>query len=260
MLGAPVALAVPSAPPAPKPLPPPVACDGCWHPELVTSWQWQLQFEIDQSYDVQMYDIDAVDNDPSVVEALHAAGRTVVCYVDAGSWEDWRPDAGLFPESVLGRRNGWPGERWLDIRRIRILRPIMEARMDLCVEKGFDGIEFDLVDGWANETGFPLHREDQLRYNVMLANQAHVRGLSVGLKNDLGQVEDLLPYFDWALNEQCFQYDECERLLPFVEAGKAVFGVEYKLETSEFCDQANAMNFNFLRKHIPLGAWRDPCR
>lgn len=260
MLGAPVALAMPSARPVPKPLPSPVACDDCWHPELVTSWQWQLQFEIDQSYDVQMYDIDGFDNDQSVIDALHAAGRKVVCYISAGSWEGWRPDADRFPESVLGRSNGWPGERWLDIRKLGILRPIMEDRMDMCADKGFDAIEFDNVDGYQNRTGLPLTAADQLRFNVFFANQAHRRGLSAALKNDLGQVDELLPYFDFALNEQCFQFDECERLLPFVEAGKAVFGVEYKLETSAFCDRANAMNFNFLRKHLPLGAWRDPCR
>jgi hypothetical protein len=37
------------------------------------------------------------------------------------------------------------------------------------------------------------------------------------LKNDLGRIPDLLPYFDWALNEQCFQFDECAYLLPFID-------------------------------------------
>ena len=43
-------------------------------------------------------------------------GRKVVCYIDAGTWEDWRPDAAQFTTSLLGRSNGWPGERWLDVR------------------------------------------------------------------------------------------------------------------------------------------------
>jgi len=94
----------------------------------------------------------------------------------------------------------------------------------------------------------------------MLANGAHRRGLSALLKNDLGQIRTLLPYFDAALNEQCHQYDECGRLDAFVDAGKAVFGVEYKLETTEFCDAANAHDFNFLKKRLALGAWRVPCR
>ena len=101
---------------------------------------------------------------------------------------------------------------------------------------------------------FPLKYRDQLNYNIWLANQAHARGLSIGLKNDLDQVKDLVPYFDWALNEECFQYDECELLLPFVEAGKAVFGVEYEGNSDSFCPQANAMNVDWLKKHWDLDA------
>jgi hypothetical protein len=70
-----------------------------------------------------------------------------------------------------------------------------------------------------------LQASDQLTFNTWIASEAHERRLSVGLKNDLDQVEELYPYFDWALNEQCFECNECNRLLPFVEAGKAVFGV-----------------------------------
>ncbi len=241
-------------------LPEPVPCDGCWNPALETSWQWQLQGPIDTSFDVDMYDVDGFEVPRGVIAGLHDDGSAVVCYISAGSWERWRPDAGRFPERVLGRSNGWPGERWLDISRRSVLRPIMERRLDMCARKGFDAVEFDNVDGYANRTGFPLIGADQLRYNVMLANEAHRRGLSALLKNDLGQIRALLPYFDAALNEQCHQYDECGRLDPFVEAGKAVFGVEYKLETDEFCPDANAHDFNFLKKRFALGTWRVSCR
>jgi hypothetical protein len=241
--------------------PDPVPCPGCWVPEIRTSWQWQLDGGIDTSVDVGVYDVDAFEVSRRTVRALHDDGRTVICYVSAGSWERWRPDADRFPRSVLGRAlQGWPGERWLDVRRIRELAPIMRARMDRCVRKGFDGIELDNVDAYTNRTGFPLAAADQLRYNAWLANQAHRRGLSVALKNDLEQVEELLPYFDFALNEECFTYDECDLLIPFVEAGKAVFGVEYRLDTEEFCPQANALDFNFLKKRRSLDAWRVPCR
>ncbi|HEV8563312.1 MAG TPA: endo alpha-1,4 polygalactosaminidase [Actinomycetota bacterium] len=241
-------------------LPDPLACDGCYASALETSWQWQLQGSIDTSIDVEMYDIDGFDTKKSLVTDLHDDGRMVVCYISAGSWEDWRPDADDFPNSVLGHDNGWPGEKWLDIRKLGILRPIMRARLDMCADKGFDAVEFDNVDGYQNNTGFPLDGHDQLHYNIFLANQAHARDLSAVLKNDLGQVEELLPYFDFALTEQCFQYDECDKLTPFVDAGKAVFGVEYKLHRPEFCPEANAMNFNFLRKKLSLKVWRLPCR
>ncbi len=241
-------------------LPDPFPCAGCWQPGLRTSWQWQLSGTVDTFFDVDMYDIDGFEARASLVDQLHADGSAVVCYISAGSWEDWRPDAGKFPRSVLGRSNGWPGERWLDIRKRWVLRPIMEARMDMCARKGFDGIEFDNVDGYQNRAGFPLTGADQLRYDVLLANQAHRRGLSAALKNDLGQIKRLLPYYDYALNEQCHQYSECGHLNAFVDAGKAVFGVEYALPIADFCPQANARNFNFLKKHLSLKAWRIPCR
>jgi hypothetical protein len=241
-------------------LPDPVGCAGCWYPDLRTSWQWQLQGPIDTSVAVEMYDIDGFEVPKATVTELHTDGRHVVCYISAGSWENFRPDADEFPASVLGRSNGWPGERWLDVRKLGVLGPIMEARLDMCADKGFDAVEFDNVEGYQNRTGFPLHGADQLKFNVFLANQAHLRGMSAVLKNDLGQIHTLLPYYDFALNEQCHQYDECGRLDPFVDAGKAVFGVEYKLAKPDFCSQANAHDFNFLKKKLSLKVWRSPCR
>ena len=71
---------------------------------------------------------------------------------------------------------------------------------------------------------------------------------------------ELEPHFDWALNEQCVQYEECERLLPFVAAGKAVFGVEYTADPVRFCPRVNALDFDWLGKDLDLGARRVPCR
>jgi hypothetical protein len=211
-----------------------------------------------------MYDIDLFDNEASVVAALHRQGRSVVCYVSVGSWEDWRPDADRFPASVIGEAYaGWPGEKWLDIRQIDLLAPIIRARFDACRAKGFDGIEPDNIDGYANDTGFPLTFQDQLNYNLWLAKEAHGRGLSIGLKNDPDQVTDLLPYYDWALTESCFAEGWCNQVAPFVAAGKAVFAAEYTdtgITLEEFCPQAAALNFNVILKHRDLDAYREACR
>ncbi len=232
-----------------------------WKPSPGTSWQWQLSGVIDTSLDVKMYDIDLFDVSTEMIEQLHHDGRVVICYFSAGTYEDWRPDEAAFPRQVLGNPlQEWPGERWLDIRKIDQLEAVMSERLDLAVEKNCDGVEPDNVDGYANHTGFPLSSTDQLAYNTWLAGQAHQRNLSVGLKNDLGQISDLLPFFDWALNEECFTYRECDLLIPFIAAGKAVFGVEYLLEPADLCSQANALNFDFLIKHLELDAWRLDCR
>jgi hypothetical protein len=232
-----------------------------WQPVPGTSWQWQLVGEIDTSFDVDMYDIDLFDVPRRVIEELHEDGRVVICYFSAGSWEDWRVDAVAFPEDVIGRNlSGWPGEKWLDISRIDLVGPVMSARLNLAAEKGCDGVEPDNLTAYDNDTGFPISFQDQLDYNRWLADEAHARRLSIGLKNDLGQINELVADFDWALNEECFQYDECDSLIPFVRAGKAVFGVEYEGESDSFCSRANALNFDWLKKRLDLDAWRIACR
>ncbi len=237
----------------------PSSGSGRWMPEPGTTWQWQLTGAIDTTVDAEMFNIDLFDASSSVVAQLHGKGTAVVCYLSAGSWENWRPDADDFPQSVLGSSNGWPGEKWLDIRKIDVVGPIMEARFDLCKAKGFDAIEVDNIDGYTNNTGFPLKAADQLAYNRFLADAAHARGLSIGLKNDLEQVNQLVSLYDFAINEQCAQYDECDMLTPFIAANKAVFHVEYSLDTGQFCDEATALGFSSMKKKLSLNAWRQYC-
>ncbi|MEU8531023.1 endo alpha-1,4 polygalactosaminidase [Streptomyces sp. NPDC048629] len=230
-----------------------------WQPAPGLAWQWQLSGRLDPAVDAPVYDIDGFDHPASAVADLHRRGRKVICYLSTGAWEEFRPDAEKFPASLLGRSNGWPGERWLDIRRTDLLEPLMAARIDMCRAKGFDAVEPDNMDGYANRTGFPLTAADQLRYNRLIARLAHDRGLAVGLKNDLDQIPALLLDFDFAVNEQCAEYAECERLTPFVRAGKAVFHVEYELETGEFCPEARRLSLSSMLKKYELGAWRRPC-
>lgn len=247
-------------------LPGPESCDGCWKPALNTSWQWQLSSLPKAPFpDVRMFDIDGfAAKDGKIVKALKAGkpGRGVVCYISAGSVEEYRPDAKDFPKAVVGKQlDGWEDERWLDIRQYRgKLGEIMKKRLDMCKAAGFDAVEPDNIDAYSNDSGFPLKAADQLAYNTWLANEAHRRGLSIGLKNDVDQVAQLLPYYDFAINEECFQYDECAAYSRFVKAGKAVFQVEYTLATSKFCAKANALNFNSLKKKLALDAYRVPCR
>lgn len=230
-------------------------------PPLSTTWQIQYTGALDLSPRVGLFNLDLFDTPPEALAELHARGVFVMCYFSAGTWEDWRPDAARFPAGVLGKElPDWPGERWLDVRRLDVLQPIMTERLELARQKGCDGVDPDNVDGYANATGFPLTAEDQLAYNRWLAEAAHQRGLSIGLKNDLEQIPALLPWFDWALNESCFAYDECALLLPFVQANKPVFVIEYTVPPEEFCPQALAWGFNALYKRVALDAYRVDCR
>jgi hypothetical protein len=234
-----------------------------WKPSSGVTFQWQLQGDIDTSYEADVYDIDMFDSPKSVIAELHAQDRHVVCYISAGSYEKWRPDKDKFPRKVLGEPlDNWPGERWLDIRRLDVLKPIMKARIRKCDRKGFDGIEFDNVDAYtykARATGFDLNKQDELDYLAFLSRFAHKRGLAAGLKNLPQLGEELEPKWDFVVNEQCFQYEECEEYLAFIDADKPVFNVEYELEVEEFCPQANEWGFTSQRKDYDLFAPREAC-
>jgi hypothetical protein len=230
-----------------------------WRPAQGTTWQWQLTGKLDLSIKAPVYDVDAYTTTKAQVATLHQRGRHVICYVDVGSWENWRPDAAAFPKSVLGASNGWPGERWLDIRKLGVLGPILTTRFQLCKDKGFDAVEPDNVDGYSNGTGFPLTAMDQLTFNRWLATSVHALGMSVALKNDVEQAAALEPMFDFSLDEQCVQYHECGSLMPFIKAGKAVLHVEYWLPLKVFCPKTEPLHFSSMRKKLDLGTWRRAC-
>jgi hypothetical protein len=158
-----------------------------------------------------------------------------------------------------GPVEGWPDERWLDVRRLDLLRPVLAARFDLCAEKGFDGVEPDWMDSHTQNTGFPITADDQLRFNRMLADMAHERGLAIGLKNDLGQVAQLADVFDFAVVEQCAEYGECGELAPFLDRGKPVFHAEYDLAVTDFCTESQRLGLSSIRKRLDLDAWRESC-
>jgi hypothetical protein len=218
-----------------------------WYkPDINTSWHWQLTGDINMSHNVDLYDIDLFDTNKSVIKSLQNSGKKVICYFSAGSIENWRDDATDFPIEAIGKEmDGWAGEKWLDIRSSK-LREVMTNRLDIAVSKGCDGVEPDNVDGYSNDSGFVLTSLDQLSYNKFLSDEAHKRGLSIGLKNDLDQVKELEPYFDFALNEQCHEYSECSLLKPFVDADKPVFNAEYnRVKKDDIC-----MNSLFFGMHI----------
>lgn len=219
----------------------------------------------------------------AAVDAIHARGRRAICYLSAGDIEAFRPDYADFVafdagcnHCLIGRpfSQVFPDEFWANLNNDQGQRDFMlakiEARVQKCAAAGFDGIEFDVVDAWAQGsavTGWDISAATQLDYDQRLANLAHVYGLTVALKNDLGQLQDLLPYFDYAINEQCYQYAECTDPAPgydsWVAAGKAVFTVEYRTSPRRFCAAANAANYNAIRKASNFSLydkrWR-PCR
>ncbi len=232
---------------------PPITQGNWYRPGVDATWQWQLLGTVNVAYDVDVYDIDLFDVSTGVIASLQTSGKRVICYFSAGSFESFRSDASRFLEEELGNTlEGFADERWLDIRSPNVLR-IMNNRLDLAVQKGCDGVEPDNGDGFANNSGFNFSATDQLAFNRHIANAAHERNLSVALKNDLDQISDLLAYVDFAVNEQCHEFDECAELQPFVTAGKPVFNAEYDdqlvadaAERDQVCTASRAQDIRTL--------------
>lgn len=281
----------PTSTPTPTPTPTPTSApnppaSSRWLPGSgPIAWQWELDHPLSVTSNTDMgigdetytgaaaatptvYDIDGFDNPASTVAALHARGDHVVCYIDVGTAENWRPDYSEFPAALLGSSNGWPGENWLDTDPsgpdYSTLQSIMTARFEMCASKGFDAVEPDNMDGAENSTGFNITIAEQDQYDEWVANEVHSLGMSVAQKNYEDQSSVLEPYFDFVIEEQCFQYDDCSDLAPYSRAGKAVLEVEYQGQGSapaSFCPSANALDFDSVQFDLDLdGDVRVPCR
>jgi hypothetical protein len=237
--------------------------ESWWQPETRLIWQWQLDSaDVDASLAIQVIDLD-YETDPAVIAALKEKGIRTICYISVGSWENWRPDADQFPAELLGKRyRGWQGERWLDIRQLDSLAPLLRARLDHCQKSGFDAVEPDNMDITSNASGFPITYADQLTFAQWLAQEAHVRGLAIGQKNAPEMTADLVDVFDFAISEDCFAQGWCEELLPYINAGKAVFAAEYSDTDVDFtaaCSWATQTDFSFILKNRDLDTWIQNC-
>jgi hypothetical protein len=217
---------------------------GRWLPAKDTSFYWDLtNTPPDNTVNVGAYDIDGFGNTAAEVTALHALGKKVVCYMDAGTFEPGRPDSAQFPAALQGSAvQGWPGEKWLDIRpsgpSYATLQAIMKARFQICHDKGFDAVEPDNIDSYENDAGFNATASDQLSYDEWIATTVHGLGMAVFQKNDVDQTAQLVSDFDGILDEECNKFSECDTLQPYLNAGKAVWDAEYTDDgesTAAFC-------------------------
>ena len=240
-----------------------------WSPTTSTSWQIELAHPLtNTTFNASVYDIDLFENNITTITTLHDQGRRVICYFSAGSYEDWRPDAGTFDNKTdLGKPlDGWAGEWWLDTNSSNV-RKIMLSRLDLAVTKGCDGVDPDNVDGYNNDNGLELTQADAVDYVNFLADAAHARNLSVGLKNAGEIIPQVLGKMEWAVNEQCVQYEECSTWQPFVKAGKPVFNIEYPdgapnvaaQKVKSICDNADSKGFETVLKEMDLDDWVEVC-
>ena len=82
--------------------------------------------------------------------------------------------------------------------------------------------------------------------------------LLVALKNDLDQIKELVDSFDFALNESCNEYNECDKLSPFIKENKLVLNAEYNkryLKSKNFkelCKKSNALGIKSAVYNLEL--------
>eukprot|EP00121_Abeoforma_whisleri_P011638 Awhi_evm1s10740 len=190
----------------------------------------------EQNYDgEQVVNVDLFDTSKTKIELLKHAGHVVSCYISTGTKEDWRSDAG--ENWPLAKKMEWPGEWWLDITNLEALKPLMTKRFELAAKKGCDAIEGDNVDCYQNDCISKMTQSQlrpyQIAYNTFQVDLAHSLGMAMGLKNSVGLVKDMVDQYDFAVNEECKQWEECHLLKPFEKSGKAIFGTEYVKDLSE---------------------------
>lgn len=226
-------------------------------------WDWQLTAPYDLTVDVELLILDLEDTSPEQVQALKARGVDPYCYISIGTWEPYREDAARFPAHVLGKTVGdWPDEKYVDMADRTHVWPLMKARIDACAAKGFMGVEPDNMGAHNNDTGFAFTSSDAVAYFKEMANHAHGLGLKILQKNADEIVPQLVGLFEGMLVEECFHYDFCEEVLPYIQAGKPVLAVEY-IENggdwSAYCHAAKAQGFHLLLKSYEVTAGGKVC-
>ncbi|KAF4457097.1 hypothetical protein F53441_885 [Fusarium austroafricanum] len=250
-----------------------------WQPEVGTPWQIMLSETVkvpkggasSLSPDVPIWDFDLFDNPKSTMTALSKAGKKVICYFSAGTWEKWREDARSFPKKDLGKGlDGWPDERWVNISSIAV-RAIMAKRIALAAEKGCDAIDPDNMDGYDNDNGLGLTEQDTISYVQFLSAEAAKYNMVMGMKNGGDITEEVIDYVAFCINESCIQYRECDLYAPYIEAGKPVFNIEYpksapkvsKDQKAKICSTKGAAkysdDFSKIVKKMSLDSWAMYC-
>lgn len=222
----PSATAIPTPTPSPSPTPTPTG---------VASWDWILQSQgLPATPPAVAYlDLDGFDTAKNYVTLAKSAGTKTICYINVGTAENFRPDYAQFSaiSGLLGNSYpGFSGERYIDIRRYAEFIQIMDARLVMCRDKGFDYVEFDVMDAFedgASRVGFPLTEADMIAYVTALSARARGYGLKPVQKNASGSSSKIVTLFDAVLFEDCVLGNFCSDNAPYIAAGKPAFNAEY---------------------------------
>jgi uncharacterized protein (TIGR01370 family) len=251
---------------APTTTPPPAPTPGTIKLPLIgkISWDWQIGASGDSNVTVPsgvtLLDLDGFNISAAKVASLKAQGIYTVCYIDAGSYEDGRPDSSQYPAYLKIYKDTQWNEWFLDIRDVfkpnSVLAQLLTARFQMCKDKGFDALEPDNLQNDENTKGL-LTKQEQIDFNGWVADTAHSVGLAVFQKNGPDNIllkdrtgKMMVDKFDGILNEECQQYSECNPLAEYVKRGKLALNTEYS-QTLD-CTTSNSLVINSIKKDLGL--------
>lgn len=231
--------------------------------QAAPNWDWQLSEPILAPQGIEIFNTDPDSTSARNIARLNARGVYTICYVSVGTLENYRHDRRFFPASVIGRTYGvWPDERFLDIRQLTILLPLMHARFQRCKDMGFDAIEPDNMDVYDNESGFRISWHDGVRYIKALADLAHSMGLEIGQKNVPEITQQLIGHMDFVITEGCFSDGWCDDVSAYARAGKPVLAAEYtdtNVNWAAACAYARSNGYSMILKDRDLTAALETC-
>lgn len=225
-------------------------------------WDWQLSDPVKPPA-VAVFDTDPDSVTKSQISQLKADGTYTICYVSVGTVEKYREDVDAFPAHVVGKSyDDWPNEKFLDIRQLGVILPLMKKRFERCKAYGFDAVEPDNMDVYDNDSGFPLSETDGVRYIFALAEIAHGMGLEIGQKNVPDITDAIFSNMDFVITESCFQDNWCGEVAAYAQAGKPIFDAEYSDEPINWnsaCDHARELGISMILKDRDLHVGGKSC-
>lgn len=193
---------------------------------------------------------------PTAIATLKAAGTTVICHVGLGAVRLDDPDATKLPgyeanppnrptPVAAGSAIGWStttadaNERFVDFRNTAAAA-VLKKRVQLAKDIGCDGILAYRMDAASFvapastlEHGFStITSMQETQWIVDVAKLGHDLMISVGGRgaHAAANLSEIVDDYDWLMAERCTEVPDCDATRPFIEAKRAVFGLDYDVD------------------------------
>jgi hypothetical protein len=217
-------------------------------PQENARWTARLDGAVDITLAADFFYLDPDQQPAEDLAALREQGRPYLCYLSAGTVEDFRADAEDFPNRVVGNvLSAFPNERWLDVRDA-LVRELMSRRIERLAAAGCRGVTPASLAAYEVDSGFPLSLADSVDYARFIANRLHDAGMSAGLTGPAALTLELWQSYDFGLAIGCVAGSRCREYAALQAAGKPVLHVELGEPEAapQLCKSAQELGFDAL--------------